>query len=174
MKSWSEPIRSYRDSWTLKKSDSMTPAKLPTRIETINALKGYFRIRELVCDHTYNKWGEQSWQFLDTEWLQTLLVLRRDILQTGMICNNSSMHQRGLRCNMCNLVSTKNRVYLSAHVLGKAGDFTVTGMTADEARKKVVEKADLLPYPVRMEEGVSWLHIDVLPVSENKITFFTD
>lgn len=173
MKSWSEPIRSYRDSWTLKRSD-MSPEKMPTRKETINALKGYFKVRELVCDHTYNKWGEQSWQFLDTEWLQTLLVLRKDILQTGMICNNSSMHQRGLRCNMCNLVSTKQRVYLSAHVLGKAGDFTVVGMTADEARKKVVERAELLPYPVRMEEGVSWLHIDVLPVSDNKITFFTD
>ena len=75
---------------------------------------------------------------------------------------------------MCNLVSTKNRVYLSAHVLGKAGDFTVVGMTADEARKRVVERAELLPYPVRMEKGVRWLHIDVLPVSENKITFFTD
>ena len=75
---------------------------------------------------------------------------------------------------MCNLVSTKQRVYLSAHVLGKAGDFTVTGMTADEARKMIVDKAELLPYPIRMEEGVNWLHVDVLPVSEDKITFFTD
>ena len=152
----------------------MTPANMPTRKEIINALKGYFKVRELVCDHTYNKWGEQSWQFLDTTYVHTILVLRRDILQTGMICNNSSMHQRGLRCNMCNLVSTKQRVYLTAHVLGKAGDFTVVGMTADEARKKIVEKADMLPYPVRMEEGVNWLHIDTLPVSDNKITFFTD
>lgn len=148
--------------------------KTPTRKEIIGELGGYFKVRELVCDHTYNKWGEQSWRFLDTAWLHTLLVLRRDILQTGMICNNSSMHQRGLRCNMCNLVSTKNKVYLSAHVLGKAGDFTVTGMTADEARKKITDNADKLPYPIRMEEGVSWLHVDVLPVSEDKITLFTD
>lgn len=145
-----------------------------SREEIISALSVYFKVRELVCDHTYNKWGEKSWRFLDTTYLHTLLVIRRDILQKGMICNNSSKHQRGLRCNMCNLVSTKNRVYLSAHVLGKAGDFEVIGMTADEARKKITENADLLPYPIRMEEDKDWLHFDTLPVSEDKITLFTD
>lgn len=146
----------------------------PTRKEIINALGSYFKIRELVCDHTYAKWGEASWRFLDTAWLHTLLVLRCDILKKGMTCNTSSKHQRGLRCNMCNLVSTKQNVYLSAHVLGKAGDFDVAGMTADEARQTIIDNADMLPYPIRMEKDVTWLHVDVLPVSDDKITLFAD
>ena len=173
MKNLNEVIKNFRAKLVAKRNNHMATRPL-TRKEIISQLGNYFKVRELVCDHTYNKWGEQSWRFLDTSFLHTLLVLRRDILQKGMTCNNSSMHQRGLRCNMCNLVSTKNRVYLSAHVLGKAGDFTITGMTADEARKKIIANADLLPYPIRMEEGVSWLHVDVLPVSEDKITLFTD
>ena len=50
----------------------------------------------------------------------------------------------------------------SAHVLGKADDFSVDGMSAEEARQKIFENIDRLPHPIRMENGVAWLHIDVL------------
>lgn len=80
-----------------------------------------------------------------------------------MMCNFNGMHQRGLRCNICPLVADKHTVYLSSHILGKAGDFTVDGMTAGEAREKIKKQAHLLPYAIRMEKDVSWLHIDVLP-----------
>lgn len=62
---------------------------------------------------------------------------------------------------MCQLVRGKTSVYLSAHILGKAGDFDVAGMTAEEARQAIKNNANLLPYPVRLEKGVSWLHMDV-------------
>ena len=48
-------------------------------------------------------------------------------------------------------------------MLGKAADFTVKGMTAEEARRRIKANAHLLPHPLRMEAGVSWLHVDVLP-----------
>lgn len=134
-----------------------------TREEILKGIKQYFDIDELVCDHVVAKWGVNSWQFLDTAYLHTLLVIRRDILQRPMWCNGKNAHQRGLRCNRCDLVRTKNQPYLSAHVLGKAGDFTITGMTAEQARQKIRQCADQLPYPVRLERGVSWLHVDTLP-----------
>lgn len=134
-----------------------------TRDDIIQAVGKFFKVEELVCDHTYAKWGEKSWQFLDTAFLHNLLVIRRDILQVPMICNHDEAHQRGLRCNLCELVKDKTSVYLSSHILGKAGDFTVKGMTAQEARSRIRNNAHLLPYPLRMEGGVSWLHIDVLP-----------
>lgn len=135
-----------------------------TRAEIINALRPYFDVDELVCDHTYAKFGAvQSWNFLDTVYLHVLLVIRRDILKKPMWCNSKTKHQRGLRCNRCEMVRGKSSVYLSAHVLGKAGDFDVTGMTAEQARQKIKENAHLLPCPVRLEKGVSWLHIDVRP-----------
>lgn len=129
----------------------------------IAELRQFFDIKELVCAHTYARWGESAWQFLDTSYLHTLLVVRRDILQRPMLCNYGDKHQRGLRCNLCQLVAEKNAAYLSAHILGKAGDFTVDGMIASEAREKIKRHAHLLPYNIRLEDGVSWLHIDTLP-----------
>lgn len=133
------------------------------REDIINQLREYFQISELVCDHTFSIWGQRSWQFLDTTFLHNLLIIRRDILKAPMVCNHSSAHQRGLRCNRCELVREKSSTYLSSHVLGKAGDFTVQGMTAQEARSRIRNHANLLPYPLRVEGGVSWLHIDTLP-----------
>lgn len=134
-----------------------------TRDDIIRELHKYFQIRELVCEHTFSKWGERAWQFLDTNYLACLLVIRRDILQLPMVCNHDGANQRGLRCNRCGLVRDKGSVYLSSHVLGKAGDFTVQGITAQEARSRIRNMAHLLPCPIRMEGGVSWLHFDVLP-----------
>ena len=133
------------------------------RDQVIRDLHKYFQIRELVCEHTYSKWGERSWQFLDTNYLACLLIIRRDILQLPMVCNHDGANQRGLRCNRCELVREKGSVYLSSHVLGKAGDFTVQGITAQEARHRIRDMAHLLPCPIRMEGGVNWLHFDVLP-----------
>lgn len=137
-----------------------------TRNQIIQELKNYFSVKELVCKHTYKKWGEQSWQFLDSQYLYCLLIIRRDILQAPMTCNSSGSTQRGLRCNLCDIVQGKTDFgnnYLSAHVLGKAGDFTVMGMTAEEARQKITANARLLPCPIRIEGGVSWLHFDTIP-----------
>lgn len=137
-----------------------------TRDDIIRELHKFFQVSELVCGHTFSKWGERSWQFLDTEYLHNLLVIRRDILQLPMVCNHDGAEQRGLRCNRCEIVRGKDSAYLSSHVLGKAGDFTVTGLTAEEARRRIKENERLLPYPLRLEAGVSWLHFDTLPQYE--------
>lgn len=132
------------------------------RVEIIQKLSQFFDIEELVCPHTFKKWGEKSWQFLDTEYLHTLLILRTEVLNAPMWCNGNGMTQRGLRCNVCELVKNKPYNYLSAHVLGKGGDFTITGMTAEQARNLIRSNLDKFPYPIRLEKSVSWLHIDAL------------
>ena len=149
-----------------------------TRDEIIADVSKFFGIKELVCDHTYAKWGEKSWQFLDTDFLHALLIVRRDILQVPMTCNFSTSTQRGLRCNCCQLVASKTRLgqnYLSSHILGKAGDFTVKGMTAAQARALIKKNADFLPCNIRLEDKVTWLHMDVLPQYgiKEKVYFFS-
>ena len=134
-----------------------------TRDEILKAIRPYFDVDELVCPHVYQKWGQNSWQFLDTDYLHCLLIIRRDILKSAMWCNGKGKTERGLRCNRCSIVRGKSGPYLSAHVLGKAGDFTITGMNAQQARDAIKKNANLLPCPIRMEKGVSWLHFDVLP-----------
>lgn len=150
------------------------------RLDIINELKKYFGIKELVCPEVYNKFEEKSWQFFDRDFLETLLVVRRDILGVPMVCNNwakGGQHtQRGLRCNICGIPRSRTNVgglYMSAHCNGAAGDFSIPGMTAEEARKKIISNRGLLPVNIRLEDGVSWLHIDVYdPMNGQKVNLF--
>lgn len=147
-----------------------------TRKEIITQLSEYFDIKELVCKHTYAAFGQRAWQFLDTEYLHCLLIIRRDILGVSMTCNSGGRNQRGLRCNLCQIVQDKTKagkIYLSAHVNGAGGDFDARGMTAEEVRRAIEQKADILPYPIRMEAGVTWLHFDVYDYMNcKKINYF--
>ena len=153
------------------------------REEVLREIKKYFDIEELVCDHMLERWKddpERCWDFLDTDFLAVLLILRRDIIQRPMYCNNhkKGVHQRGIRCNMCEMVKEKNYSYLSAHVLGKGADFSIEGVAGvramDYQRKKIRLANGFFPVPIRMEAGVSWLHIDVMPTpNEQKIYEFT-
>lgn len=146
------------------------------RQEIIQELRKYFKIQELVCPHVFKKHGKHSWMFLSTLYLHTLLVLRTKILKVPLVCNTKMLTQRGLRCNLCDIVQEKTDadiVYLSAHHLGIGGDLSSPEMTAEEMRQKIEEKQDLLPYPVRIEDDVTWLHIDCYDMDNPyKITFF--
>lgn len=145
-----------------------------TRAEIIAGVRGYFSTSELVCPHTLAKWGAQSWQFLDTDALHTLLVLREEILQVPLLCNVGKHSQRGLRCNICAIPSGKTlagKQYLSAHTMGKAFDLSAVDMTAEEMRERIKENADKLPCNIRVEDGVSWLHFDTFDTGE-RVAFF--
>lgn len=133
------------------------------RTEALQRVKQYFDIKELVCDHVYKRDAGMAWRYFPTEFLETLVAIR-EILGVPMVINayRDGMSQRGLRCNMCSLVASKKgkSLYMSAHILGQAFDATPKGMTAEEAREKIRQDADRLPYPIRMEKDVSWLHVD--------------
>lgn len=145
-----------------------------TRAETITQLRAFFDVSELVCSHTLARFGELSWQFFDTNTLHTLLVLRAEILRVPMTINAGDSTQRGLRCNICGIVKGQKKQYLSAHLMGKGFDVVSNEMTAQEMRDKIFENADKLPVPIRIEDGVSWLHFDTFDPSngKHKVTFF--
>lgn len=135
----------------------------------------FFSVKELVCKHVYERYGENAAMFLDEKLIETLNVIREQILCSPMTVNNwhagGDFTQRGLRCNICELVKNKTdagRLYLSAHMLGKAVDCSVEGMTAEEARRHIIDKQELLPYPIRLEDGVSWLHFDLYKNGKNE------
>lgn len=134
------------------------------RNKLLNAVKPYFNIRELVCPHIYERFKESAWQFISTELLSTLNVLRTVVIKEPMIVNNwhqyKSYSQRGVRCNKCSLVEDKKYCYMSSHILGKGVDFNVPGKTAEDVRKIIKANIDKFEYPIRLEEGVSWVHID--------------
>ena len=151
-----------------------------TRNEIIEKLKENFSIKELVCPHTYERFGERSWMFLTTEILHTLLVLRTDILNVPLTCNSYKLNltQRGLRCNLCEKCASKTKegkIYLSAHHNGCGLDLTSPEMTAAEMRKRIRQQYRKLPYNVRIEDNgygkPTWLHIDTYDTGEPISTF---
>ena len=82
-----------------------------------------------------------------------------------MIINSydNNLTQRGLRCNICQLCKDKtssNKIYISSHSLGKAIDFTVNDMSAEEVRNLLRSNIDKFEYPIRLERDVDWNHID--------------
>lgn len=140
----------------------------------------YFRAEELVCRHVYRRFGDRSLDFID-ERLKDTLVVVREKLNLPLYINNwvwgGDKTQRGLRCNVCALVREKSALekpYLSAHVLGKGVDFNVKGMSAGQVREWLRRNSVLLPYPIRVESGVDWVHVDVLEYGQkgDKVTMF--
>lgn len=152
-----------------------------SRNDIIKELKKYFDIRELVCPHTYKAFGDKSWQFLDSVYLEALLILRRDVLKTGMIINNwhtgGQFSQRGFRCNICDLCKSKtlkNQIYLTSHANGAGCDSNTKLYAAEQMRDLVKTNAHLFPMKVRVEKDVTWLHFDIYddPLSNLKVTEF--
>ncbi len=141
------------------------------RSEIITEVQKFFTIKELVCKHCLAEFGDRSWQFLQTELLHNLLIIRRDILKVPFVINEGEHTQRGLRCNLCEIVQQKtkaNQIYLSAHVNGAGLDPTPQGMTAEQGRQLIRINQHLLPYPIRLEKNVSWIHFDVYDYQNGK------
>ena len=54
---------------------------------------------------------------------------------------------------------------------GMGEDLSSNAMTAEEMRKRIKAAADTTPCNVRIEGGVNWLHIDVLPQAHRVYEF---
>lgn len=138
----------------------------------------YFKAYELVDKEVYDKFGEDSLRFFDTRLLETLDWIREELGLPIYINNWKNwkggifFDERGLRHNRSDLVKPKKRIYLSGHVLGKAADFDVKGMTAQEVRDWLELNKERLPYPIRIEVGVNWVHIDVATLGKEKLEKF--
>lgn len=138
----------------------------------------FFKIYELISPNVYRKYGERSWMFFDPRLLETLDFIR-EYFGEPIIINDwywgGNLTQRGLRENTCPIVRDKTNnyeIYLSAHVLGMGVDLSVNGYLAEEVREKLIEIKDLLPYPIRLEKNVLWVHIDVMNEEKDKIYIF--
>ena len=139
-----------------------------------------FNVREFVCPHIYERFGDSSMNFLDVKLLEVVLWIRKT-LNKPMTINNwgsgKQFSQRGMRCNLCEEVKSKNKAYLSAHVLGQGIDFDVTGMTAEEVRQWIDDHKEGLPHHIRLEKTsggkpCTWVHLDVRNETPDKIVYF--
>lgn len=98
-------------------------------------------------------------QFFDEKLLVTIDIIRGEIIKAPLICNtwfqDGNRKNCGLRSEGCDVGVMK-----SQHKLGKAADLICRDYTAEQMRQIIKENEHLLPYPIRIEENVNWLHID--------------
>jgi uncharacterized protein YcbK (DUF882 family) len=138
----------------------------------------FFDLEEIVCPDVFNKYGQTAWQFFDPRLFAVMEAIRVK-LDKPIYVNDwgigGASRESGLRCIQCNIVkkALKDKVlYMSAHMEGQALDFSVEGMTAVSVRAWIVKNIDILPYSIRLESDVNWVHLDVRKVDERKIVFF--
>ena len=146
-------------------------------LETIQQLKRYFALSELVGKDVYAKYGDFAWAFFDPRLLEVLLWLREG-LGVPLVCNTKALQERGLRGNLSQQTKKKtaaNDWYFSAHCLGKGVDLSSGSMTAANIRRWVRANIASCPHPIRLEGDKSaptWVHIDVMNITNNKLQEF--
>lgn len=136
-------------------------------------------VKEIVCPHTYAKYGDNSIRFIDKDLIAVLDVVRNKILKCPIVINNGTWKQRGLRCNLCQLVADKTKsgkLYLSGHNFGKACDFSCKQYSVQQIHDMIKKNAHLLPCKIRLESPIdtpNWCHFDVMTYGQkDKIYVF--
>ena len=139
----------------------------------------YFKIQELVSKKVYDKYGEQAWMFIDTKLIKVLDLLREHFNKPITINNwmwGGTLEQRGLRTNLDELVKDKTEkgtLYISQHILGKAVDFNVKGLSSREVYEEILknkEKFCLISRIENIKNTPNWCHVDV--ANTDKFTIF--
>ena len=153
-------------------------------LDILTGIKKDFTIEEFVDKKTFERHGENAWQFIDLRLLEVVLFIREGIGEPMTINTwhkGGRFSQRGLRTNISQIVYKKavnGKLYLSAHVMGKAVDFDVKGMDAAEVRGWLLRNKNKVPHKIRLEnlmngKPIGWCHLDVFyNPSNNKVHLF--
>lgn len=113
--------------------------------------------------------------YFDEKLLITIDIVR-EIIGLPLICNtwfqDGNRKNCGLRTMQCEVGAAH-----SQHKLGKAVDLICHKMSAEDMRKKIEANKDKLPYNIRIEADVNWLHLDTKDRTSNseknrKIIYF--
>lgn len=138
-----------------------------------------FKVHELVCPHIYRIYGDRALAFADPRLLKWLDWFRNAI-EKSVIVNDyywqGNFTQRGMRCNLCPLVSEKSRQgipYASAHTRFQAVDFNVRDMYPEEIRQWIERHKHDMPVKIRIErDTATWVHVDVCNDGGDMIRYF--
>jgi|ERR1035437_879313 hypothetical protein len=142
-------------------------------------IQDYFELSEVFCPEVCKKYGDFAWQFFDIRLLIVMESIRMR-LNKPIYVNDYSVHgkltQRGFRCVQCALmkkVYSDGILFTDPHSLGKAWDFDIEGLVAEEVRQYLISNKRIWPYSFRLEDNVSWVHLDILNSSDtDRVSLF--
>lgn len=124
---------------------------------------GNFDLRELVPKVLHDTYGDKSIRFLDKDAIGFLLYSRKRFGKAHYVNNwpwGGSAHERGFR-----MPNAMVGGWLSSHKFGRAFDWNVNGMTADEVRADIMANQEdwMEAGLTTIEDGAfatTWIHGD--------------
>lgn len=141
----------------------------------------YFKGKELVSPEVYKIYGEEAIKFIAKDILMFLDLLRED-LGVPILVNRPSVGitQRGLRTTIDSIVKDKvknNKLYLSAHVLGRGVDFEVPSMDMKKVYERIINNPRRYSMITRIEDpnvtlAKGYIHVDNMETGKNGIYIF--
>lgn len=141
----------------------------------------YFKAIELVSPSVYKIHGDAAIKYISTDILIFLDTLRED-LKVPILVNRPKVGitQRGLRTTLDEIVKNsvkRNRLYLSAHVLGRAVDFEVPGKDMKEISSLIINNRERYNTITRMENPnitlkKGYIHVDNIATGKDGIYIF--
>ena len=146
----------------------------------------YFDTHAIASLYVCNTKQPSEIYALFDERLKDLIVWVREGIGRPMYANNWILYeklkqanpslvkfeQRGIRVKDDPDCKRQKFVTKSAHFEGKALDFDVQGMTAQQVRVWLYDNQDSAPIRFRVEKGVNWVHIDVMPHKASDKAYF--
>ncbi|MDX8337486.1 hypothetical protein [Candidatus Cetobacterium colombiensis] len=141
----------------------------------------YFKAIELVSPSVYKIHGDAAIKYISTDILIFLDTLRED-LKVPILINRPKVGitQRGLRTTLDEIVKDnvkRDRLYLSAHVLGRAVDFEVPGKDMKEISSLIINNRERYNTITRMENPnitlkKGYIHVDNIATGKKGIYIF--
>jgi hypothetical protein len=132
----------------------------------------HFIIQELFDEQIINMYGNKCWSFIDSRLLYSIDQIRNYFNKKITINDwfwGGQFSQRGFRTD----AKMNAQAPYSQHVCGRAVDFDVDGLSANDVRLAIITKknTEQFQYITAMEKDVNWIHIDVRNIS-NRIFLF--
>lgn len=119
----------------------------------------HFKVQEFVPKEVYERWGDDSLQFMDARILKLADIIKEAFPKGTMTINNwfwqGDRNWSGLRI--------PERPYYSIysqHSAGRAIDCIFSEYSAQYVRDHILNNPTLFPGASAIEMDVSWLHVD--------------
>jgi hypothetical protein len=132
----------------------------------------HFKVEEFLPPDLYNQFGARGLELLmDSRILMTMDALR-ETFDVPITINNyhacGPFTQRGFRN------APGDGAALSQHRFGRACDFDIRGISAEAFREeaRAGKLREQLLYVTRIEDGITWCHIDCAGIRNGEIYFF--